>query len=194
MSSLLSSVRNWFGRVAEAFGDHLRMSAGLQRDGRIPVAKVVQADVRQTCGINQSCEIAREPVGVHQSAEFVGEHQVRLVRPRRARRHFLNAPRTDTRRDERNGTCIAECDVARTFARWFSNHLPRYAATVTADRPTLIGRHRGSTKRDLRRLLRREAAFAPLAPLPRSRMTRQLDHVRPRRTMLDDRPRRYGRA
>ena len=111
------------------------------------------AERRRPC---HRCRVARhqpEPLRVGQRTQ----HSVRMMcrlrrqcttvaptRRKQARIHRLDIhrcerlqrTRPDTRRDQRNGRREPECFVARRFSGWFSNHSPRYAATVTVDRPT----------------------------------------------------------
>jgi hypothetical protein len=72
--------------VAETLGHDLRVHAGLQCQGGVAVAEVVEADARQLGAADDPVERLREAVGMDGSAELVGEHQVAVVRPQVARR------------------------------------------------------------------------------------------------------------
>ncbi len=79
--------------VAEPLGDHLRMDSSLQRQRRVGVAEVVEADAWHVERAHEPGELVRERRWVDRSAQFVAEHQVDRRNPTPDRRRAV--PRVD---------------------------------------------------------------------------------------------------
>ena len=68
-------------RVAEHLGDDLRMDAAAEEQRRGGVAKIVEADARQTRLGEHTLEGPPDSVGIRRTACLVGEHEVEFGPP-----------------------------------------------------------------------------------------------------------------